>query len=141
MICYIGIPNGRFWSTDQGNSSSRITEELLLIQNIPSAGHRGWRKTLERLKRIAYWVGMASDVKEYCRSCERCMQAKQPVRPKAPLVNIPIGTVWERVAMDVMEVPINPKGNKYILVVQDYFTNGWKLFLCLIRKRIESSIF
>ena len=85
---------------------------------------------------------MSSDVKEYCRSCERCMHAKQPVRPKAPLVNIPIGTVWERVAMDVLEVTIDSKGNKYILVVQDYFANNIvPYFLCLIRKWIDSSMF
>ncbi|KFD59120.1 hypothetical protein M514_14396, partial [Trichuris suis] len=35
---------------------------------------------------------------------------------------MPIGDVWESVAVDVLEVPVNKYGNRYILVVQDYFS-------------------
>ncbi|KFD59524.1 hypothetical protein M514_28299, partial [Trichuris suis] len=36
--------------------------------------------------------------------------------------SMPIGNVWESVAVDVLEVPVNKYGNRYILVVQDYFS-------------------
>ena len=48
--------------------------------------------------------------------------------PRVPLVSTPIGNTWERIAVDVMEVPINAKGNRYILIVQDYFTKWLEAF-------------
>ena len=55
----------------------KLKEDFLhKSHDIPCAGHRGWEKTLERIKRIGYWVGMAADVQNYCKSCDRCMAAK-----------------------------------------------------------------
>ena len=71
---------------------------------------------------------MASDTIEYCKSCDDCMRAKQPLPAKFTMVNSPIGKPWERIAVDVIEVPINSKGNRYILVVQDYFTKWLESF-------------
>ena len=71
---------------------------------------------------------MATDVKDYCRSCSHCVPAKQCLPPKVPLVKFPIGEPWKRIAMDVLEVPLNSKGNRYILVVQDYFTKWLEAF-------------
>ena len=96
--------------------------------DLPCAGHQGWRKTLEKLKRVVYWVGMAADTQEYCKSCDNCMKAKQPMPPKLPMVSTQIGNPWHRIAVDVMEVPINSRGNKYLLVVQDYFTKWLEAF-------------
>ena len=101
---------------------------LYHYHDLPSAGHLGWRKTLEKLKKIVYWVGMASDTIEYCKSCDDCMRAKQPLPAKFTMFNSPIGKPWERIAVDVMEVSINSKGNRYILVVQDYFTKWLESF-------------
>ena len=101
----------------------KIKEDFLhKSHDIPYAGHRGWEKTLERIKRIGYWVGMAADVQNYCKSCDRCMAAKQPLPQKTKLVITPVGYPWQRIAVDVLEVPLNSNGNKYLLVVQDYFT-------------------
>ena len=93
-------------------------KESFLHQNhdSPSAGHQGWRKTLERLKKVVYWIGMADDTRDYCRYCDNCMKAKQALPPRAPLISSPIGKAWERIAINVKEVPINSKGNKYLLV-------------------------
>ena len=44
--------------------------------NLPSAGHLGRLKTLEKLKEVPYWVGMAVKTQEYCKSCNSCMKAK-----------------------------------------------------------------
>ena len=41
---------------------------------------------------------------------------------RAPLVNVPICRPWQMVAMDILEVPVSPNNNWYLLVIQDYFT-------------------
>ena len=35
---------------------------------------------------------------------------------------MPIGKSWQMVAVDILKVPISTNGNKYLLVIQDYFT-------------------
>ena len=39
--------------------------------DILSAGHQGTEKTLDRLKRMAYWVGMAKATELYCNMCQQ----------------------------------------------------------------------
>ena len=65
---------------------------------------------------------MATDGKNYCRSCDHCVPAKQPLPPKVQLVRFTIGEPRQRIAWDVLEFPLNSKGNRYILEIQDYFT-------------------
>ena len=89
--------------------------------NEPSAGHQDTDKTLNCLQE-AYWVGMVSDVEKHCRECLNCQQRKQPLHTKAPMTSIPIDHPWEMVAIDVLQVPMSYQHNKYLLVVQDYFT-------------------
>ena len=85
----------------------------------PSAGHLSPPKTLAKLRREAYW---AKNVFKYCKECTKCQQGKPPMPQKAPLTNIPIGPPWQMVAVDIMEVPLSRHNNRYLLVLQDYFT-------------------
>jgi len=88
----------------------------------PTAGHMGTEKTLDRLRRDAFWVNMARDVEEYCRQCPTCQHSKLPMPQRAPLQNIPIGQPWQMVAVDILQVPLSVHNNRYLLVIQDYFT-------------------
>ena len=88
----------------------------------PSAGYQGFQKTLDRLKEKTYWIGMAADVCAYCESCDRCHRVKDPPPTRIPLITTPIGRPWEMIAVDVLKLPISANGNKYLLVIQDYFT-------------------
>eukprot|EP00731_Ephydatia_muelleri_P016111 Em0009g535a len=97
-------------------------EILRNCHDIISAGHQGTGKTLDRLKRVAYWVGMAKATELYCRSCEVCQQSKLPMPVAVPMTNVPIGRAWQMLAVDVLEVPMSSHGNRYLLVLQDYFT-------------------
>ena len=65
---------------------------------------------------------MRNDVSKYCYECIRCQQVKPSAPTRAPLTNMPIGKPWQMVAVDVLEVPMSPNGNRYLLVIQDYFT-------------------
>ena len=95
---------------------------LYRCHDIPSAGHQGIAKTLKRVQQEAYWVGMAKEVQLYCINCTVCQKAKPPLPPRAPLVNTPIGKPWQMLAIDILEVPVSPNNNRYLLVIMDYFT-------------------
>ena len=60
----------------------------------------------------------------YCRSCEKCAQRNAPAKlPKARLGTWTTGYLMQRVAMDVVgQLPKTRKGNRFILVVNYYFT-------------------
>ena len=40
-------------------------------------GHFGRDKTLAKLSERYYWVGMVDDVKEFCRTCDKCQWANK----------------------------------------------------------------
>ena len=53
--------------------------------DIPTAGHQGTAKTLHRLQEVAYWVGMAQAVSQYCTQCIVCQQAKTTYSHTSPI--------------------------------------------------------
>ena len=65
---------------------------------------------------------MSVDVDKYCRECVVCHSCKFSSPQKTPLSSVPMGKPWEMVAVDVLQVPISYHNNRYLLVVQDYFT-------------------
>jgi len=97
-------------------------EALRLSHDVPTAGHQGVDRTLDKLCKSAYWVNMARDVEQYCRSCTTYQQSKLSMPPRAPLQNIPVGQPWQMVAVDILQVPLSTNNNRYLLVLQDYFT-------------------
>ena len=95
-----------------------------------ASGHFGIKRTLLRLRRSSYWVGMRQDVQEWCRVCEVCAAKKGPSRsPQAPLQVVSVGAPMERVAVDVAgPFPVSASGNRYIIVVIDYFSKWPEAF-------------
>ena len=65
---------------------------------------------------------MAGDTEAYCRQCTRCQQCKAPAPIRAPLTSVPIGKLWQMIAIDILKVPVSVNNNRYLLVLQDYFT-------------------
>ena len=107
-------------------------EALRLSHDVPTAGHQGVDKTLEKLHKNAYWVNMARDVEQYCRSCTTCQQSKLSMPPRAPLQNIPIGQPWQMVAVDILQVPLST--NIY-LCCRIILQSGLMLFLYLTQQQ------
>lgn len=66
---------------------------------------------------------MFSDIKAYCENCKNCLTIKSSSRIRAPLVPLPVGYPFERVAMDILgPLPMTENGNKYVLVFSEYLT-------------------
>lgn len=107
-----------------------VPEILELIHALPTSGHLGSAKTCERIKSRYYWKGWREDVKNYCRQCQKCAQRNPPrKKPRAPLVTSRCGYPMERVAMDIVgPLPRTKRGNRFIIVVNDYFTRWPEAF-------------
>uniref|UniRef100_A0A5S6QP72 RNA-directed DNA polymerase n=1 Tax=Trichuris muris TaxID=70415 RepID=A0A5S6QP72_TRIMR len=94
---------------------------LSFCHDVPTAGHLGFDRTLDRVRRTAFRPAFRQDVRKYCDSCSTCQMVKAP--GLHPLMQIaPVGRPWERVAVDILQLPPSKTGKIYILTVQDYFT-------------------
>ena len=87
-------------------------------------GHLGERKTLGKIKQRFYWPRLSTDVKLWVQQCDTC-HANKPLlrRTHGRLHTHVMGLPGERAAADVGgPLPVTPRGNRYVLVVGDYFT-------------------
>ena len=74
-----------------------LKEEILeLYHDVPTAGHLGIYKTLEKIKQHLYWPSMKNYVTKYCNFCDSCA-ARKPSRSrnKAPLGKYVVGAPLE----------------------------------------------
>jgi len=95
----------------------------------PASGHLGIDKTFLRLREAFYWPGYSRDVDHYVSSCQICQERNGPPSlPRAQLQSITASRPFELVAMDMLELPRSDNGNKYCLVVSDYFTRWPEVF-------------
>ena len=113
-----------------GDESQR---QLLVVPNAHVAevlhqchdmdGHLAYEKTLEKISERFWWPMYTTQVGEYVRSCERC-QKRNPVKKSfVPMQSVPVGGPFEMIGMDfVGPLPLSDKGNRYLLVVSDYYT-------------------
>ena len=88
----------------------------------PFAGHLREAKIHSELSRHYWWPGMRSDVASMCRLCLLCATRNvgKPVRP--PLTPIPVNGPFDRIGVDVVQLPRTRRGNRYAVVFMDYLT-------------------
>ena len=97
----------------------------------PFGGHFAARSLYNTLAQHYWWDDMYGDVTRWCRSCLVCA-AYQGCgrRTRPPLQPIPVGAPFERVGVDVLEMPRTLQGNRYVVVFVEY---GLRLMLLKIR--------
>ncbi|MCG7877680.1 MAG: RNase H-like domain-containing protein, partial [Candidatus Thiodiazotropha endolucinida] len=128
---YAGMLYRRWVESDPRDSllqlivpSSKRLQVLRLSHDIPSAGHLGTGKTLDKVRQSFYWPALSEDVKQFIKSCDSCTARKlSRKKNKAPLGQYLVGEPMERVALDILgPLPLSKSGNRYILVIADCFT-------------------
>ena len=97
---------------------------LKFRHDLPLAGHREFNKTYEAISERYFWLFMHKEVKEYCSSCHLCQTKKHLSKQnRAPLKPIVVNTPWSLIGIDVSgPLKKTENGNKYVVVVVDYFT-------------------
>ena len=59
------------------------------------------------------WNNIAENVRNANNLSSQCLRVHHYV---------PVGRSWQMIAVDILEVPVSSDNNRYLLVVQDYFT-------------------
>ena len=93
------------------------------------AGHFAERRAFELLKRRYWWRTMRTDVRRHCRSCLICASRDGTGRPLRPnLQPIPVSGPFNRIGVDVLQLPHTYNGNRYAIVFSDYLTKWPEVF-------------
>ena len=93
-------------------------------------GHSGVNKTVEKVRKKFYWYRYKEDIRLHIAMCDVCKKASQPVKlPRAPLQQYRAGYPLDRIGLDIMgPLRTTKNGNKYILVIGDYFTRWMEAY-------------
>ncbi|KAK4469996.1 hypothetical protein MN116_000019 [Schistosoma mekongi] len=91
-------------------------------------GHAGTRKTEAAIRTRFWWPLIHRDVEEFCKSCDTCARVKSPSKhSRAKLIPMVTTAPYQRAGVDVMgPFPTSQHGNRYILVMVDYFTKWFE---------------
>ena len=92
-------------------------------------GHFSSHKVYNALKGHWWWRGMYSDVFAFCKRCPDCAvvtgggrQHRPPLRP------IPVERPFQKIGVDIMNLPCTQRGNKHVVVFQDMLTKWPMVF-------------
>ena len=101
-----------------------IHDALTICHDFMSAGHTGYAKTLDRLRRRYYFDDMLRLTKEFCEQCPSCRKHKGSLPPPHPPYRYPLPTrPWTVIHIDIAgPLKTTDKGHKYILVAVDALT-------------------
>ncbi|UYV72318.1 hypothetical protein LAZ67_9002614 [Cordylochernes scorpioides] len=100
-------------------------EILKDVHDTPMAGHLGFAKTYDRVRKRFYWPGLYRTVSQYIAHCKECQRRKGvPQKPPGLLVPIPPTTSpFQKIGIDYLgRFPISHTGNRWIIVATDYLT-------------------
>lgn len=103
-----------------------LVKGLLRMHHEESFGsHMGASKMTNTMRMSFFWVGMARDIIQYCKSCHICNETKRMTHPiRAPLtLREPSPRPWAIANLDAMEdLPLTSAGNKHIINVVDFYS-------------------
>ena len=102
-----------------------VSPVLEMLHDSVTGGHMGVRRTLACARLRFYWYKQRESVQLWCKGCTRCAARKMggARKRRAALRKHVTGEPFARVGIDISgPYNVTDEGNRYILVVSDYFT-------------------
>lgn len=98
--------------------------QIFLASHLTDAGHHlGQKKTVHRIQRHYYWLGIVKDVIDRIKMCETCQNAEQNKNICRKLHPVEVHFPWEVLGLEVHgPFPETTRGNTCLVTVTDYFT-------------------
>jgi hypothetical protein len=121
---------GKSWNNDElhykgclylSNQSQLKSTVLSELHVAPTAGHSGFTKSYDRVKRSFFWDGMKHDVHNFVEECDVC-QHKKGETVKAPSALQPLSippAIWRDISMDFIVGLPKSRNKSVIMVVLD----------------------
>ena len=93
-------------------------------------GHLGVRRTMDQVRRRAFWIGWRRDVEKFCRRCTNCQTYFRGKLPRsAPLQPMLTGAPIEKLHIYLTGPHVRSRrGSLYIVTVVDPFTKWVEAF-------------
>ncbi|XP_044760853.1 uncharacterized protein K02A2.6-like [Coccinella septempunctata] len=93
-----------------------------IIETLHNKGHLGTRRTINKARKLFYWINMTTDITNYIKQCRVC-EKYMPRNRKEPMMPHTIPKLrFNKVACDSLEY-----GSKPYLVTVDYFSHWMDL--------------
>ena len=110
--------------------ASEVQRILQLAHDHATAAYLGRHKTLSRLTSRFHWPHMRRDIINYVQACTLCQQFKpHNQKPGGLMKPIIVSEPWHTVGIDITGPFVKTRrGNRFILVVVDYFTKWVEFF-------------
>ena len=93
------------------------------------SGHSGPERTLKKILQNWFWPSIRRDVTAYCRACHECAKCNLAAHARPGLLKpLPSCTApFDRVHMDLLQLPTTATGFKYVVVIIDAFSRWVEL--------------
>ena len=118
---------------------SHLREQILRESHSGAmADHFSGSRLYNTLCHHWWWDSMYHDSQEYTRNCAECAIMSGTGRPqRPPLRPIPVSRPFQILGVDVMELPQTTKGNRYVIVLQDFLSKWLFVFPAPDQKAIR----
>lgn len=95
-------------------------QKRVLTEVHQNHGHQSVERTLELLWQRCYWSGMANDMRHWCRTCKRCLVAKDSGPPARSFMGHLLDSEPNEIlAMDYTVLEPTQNGLENVLVLTD----------------------
>ncbi|GBN11437.1 Retrovirus-related Pol polyprotein from transposon 412 [Araneus ventricosus] len=96
---------------------------LKSLHDAPTAGHLGFAKTYDRIRRKFFWPGLYRSFRRYVSHCRECQRRKSPPQRPPGLLRpiLPAEMPFAKIGIDLLgRFPLTTQGNRWIIVCTDY---------------------
>lgn len=102
------------------------------VLELAHEGHQGIVRCKQRLRQLYWWPGMDHDAEAAVKMCSICASVDKTALPRqTPLHPVPLPAApWDKVGLDFIGPMEAPRGQRYALVLVDYFSKWLEVGFC-----------